>query len=135
MSLLTILRSGIKQARSITLDLQPVIQHKAWIGQNVYGEPVYAPAISRNAIVNVENHLHHTSSGEVVDTAAYVAILEPIKPNGTPGRQEPIDGRDLIILPDGTTGPIVSIEGFFDAETKRPMFSEVWLGKAGAGMS
>ncbi len=44
-------------------------------------------------------------------------------------RDFPIDARDVIILPDGTTGPIVHITGPpSDPKTGRPYFAEVWLG-------
>lgn len=44
-------------------------------------------------------------------------------------REYPIDPRDVIILPDGTTGPIVNITGPpVDPGTNYVYFHEVWLG-------
>ncbi len=43
-------------------------------------------------------------------------------------RQNPIDPRDKIVLPDGTTGPIVDVSGFVDQSTNLPYFSDVSLG-------
>lgn len=135
MSLDAIVRKGVATAKKITDSLQPYVQVRAWTGQNMFGAATYASAVSIKAIVNQESHLHKTRGGQLVDTQAYVAFLEPLKPNGTAGRLEPIDPRDIIILPDGTSGPIVEISGFFDAGTGRPFFSEVWIGAGGGGRS
>lgn len=128
------LRDGVKLIKDTTDSLQPYCQLHQWIGQDLYGKPVYAvPPLSLKAIVNQAPNLHQTSGGQLVAVQAYAAFLEPIPPNGTAGRVEPIDPRDVIMLPDGTTGPIVEVKGFIDAGTDKPMFSEVWIGSGGTG--
>jgi len=39
-----------------------------------------------------------------------------------------IDDHDVIVLPDGTTGPILDMSGFIDAGTGHPIATEVFLG-------
>jgi hypothetical protein len=133
LSLLTIIRSGVKVIDKVTRSLQANVTHQAWLGADEYGAPTYGSAVVRRALVDQQQHEHRTKSGELVATQAAVTFLDPIMPNGAPGRTEPIDANDLITLPDGTTGPIVDIAGFVDAGTNMPILSEVWIGKGERG--
>lgn len=128
MGLLDILRNGIAVADSITTDLQSTVTHEAWIGQDFNGKPIFAAAISRAAIVERKQRIVKGADGREIMSTHYVGFLRPIDPNGTPGRQEPVDPRDRITLSDGSTGPIVSIDGFMDRAFDRPMYSQVYLG-------
>lgn len=128
MGLLDVVRSGIALANSVTSDLQANVSHRAWTASSSYGDATLATAVLRPAIVVQSFKMHRTSKGEMVATRAHITFLEPITPNGAAGRMEPIDPRDTITLPDGTTGPIVDISGFIDRETTRPLLVEVWLG-------
>lgn len=120
--------------RQITRPLHVPIIHRAWIGQDPYGTPIYAaPSVgvdggTLRGIVENKQRLRQLSNGRVILTKAYIAILEPIAPNGAAGRTEPIDTRDYIELPDGTTGPIADVNGVVDPDTNFPYFSEIWLG-------
>jgi hypothetical protein len=127
------LRDGVKLIKETTDSLQAFVTLNQWIGQDVYGKPLFAAPMSLKAICVLAPNQHKTTNGIVVNTTAYAAFLEPILPNGAASRKEPIDPRDVIIFPDGTTGPIVEIKGFIDAGTNAPMFSEVWIGDGGGG--
>jgi hypothetical protein len=127
------LRDGVRLIKETTDSLQAYVDLKQWSGQSVYGVPTYSATKRLKAIIVQAPNMHKTTGGQTVATQAYAAFLEPIPPNGVAGRLEPIDPRDVIIFPDGTTGPIVEVKGFIDAGTGRPMFSEVWFGMAGAG--
>jgi hypothetical protein len=129
-SLRTILTSGIKTIDKTTRSLQATILHEAWTGSDDAGAKSYGPPIARRAIVDQQVHEHRTKSGELVSTQASITFLEPIAPNGAPGRTEPVDENDVITLPDGSTGPIVDISGFVDAGTNMPYFSQVWIGRS-----
>jgi hypothetical protein len=126
------LRDGVKLIKETTLSLQPVVTLHQWVAQDLYGKPLYA-VITLQAITVQAPNMHKTSNGQLVAVQAYVAFLEPVPPNGTAGRLEPIDPRDKIVLPDGSWGPIVEVKGFIDAGTGKPMFSEVWIGSGGTG--
>ena len=127
------LRTGVKLIKETTESLQPFVQLMQWVGQDLYGKAQYAEPLGLQAIINQAPNLHTTSGGLVVATQAYVAFLEPVTPNGTAGRMEPVDPRDIIVLPDGNWGPIVEIKNFIDAGTNKPMFSEIWVGAGGTG--
>lgn len=127
MGLSDIIRSGVKTIDTVTKSLQPTVTHRAWKSADVYGSPVFASPKSYKAVVEQKQELRKTSSGQLVMTKASVMIIQPVPPDGAPGRVEPIDPRDIITLPDGTTGKIVDVQGFVDEKTDHPYFSEIYL--------
>lgn len=133
MSLDAIVRAGLATAKKITADLQVDVTHAAWTGVDGYALPTFASAITRKAIVERRQRIIRTTSGETVMSRATVLFLEPIKKNGASGRTEPIDPRDVITLPDGTTGPIVDVNGLMDPTTDRPYYAEVFIGDVAGG--
>jgi len=127
MGLDTTVRSGVKIIDTVTKSLQCKVQHKAWKGADTYGTPQYASAVLRDAIVEQQQQQRKLPDGQYVMTKAQVMFIFPVPPNGAAGRVEPVDPRDIITLPDGTTGPILNISGFMDKGTGRPFFSEIWI--------
>ena len=123
-----ILRAGIATANSVTATLQATVQHYAWISDDGFGTNSYAAAVPRQAIVEEKQRLIRQGDGQYMLSRAKVTFIFPIPANGAAKRQEPIDPRDKIVLPDGTTGPIIDIEGVVDPDTGKPYISEVWLG-------
>jgi hypothetical protein len=133
MGLDDIVRNAVATANSVTRTLQTTVTHRAWTGQDGYGKPTFASPVTRSAVVELTQALSkpvlvRTSTGQEKAARAKVLFLTPIAANGASGRTEPIDPRDEITLPDGTTGPILSIEGTVDPDTSRPFAAEVWIG-------
>jgi hypothetical protein len=128
-----IIRNGIAIANSLTGTLQVTVKHSAWVSVDVYGKPVYAVAIERQAIVDFKQRLMRSFAGAEVLQTASVMFLEPIDSNGAEGRREPIDPRDKIVLPNGHTGVIIDVKGFVDVSTDHPFYYEVALGSAIGG--
>jgi hypothetical protein len=133
MGLAAIIRSGVATANKVTGGsggLQAIVLHNAWTGKlaDGYGTERYAGNVERRALVEFKQRMIKTSSGQLLMSRATVTFLEPIEANGATGRQEPIDSRDVITLPDGTTGPILDISGFVNNETNAPYFSVVSIG-------
>ena len=131
MGLADVVRSGVAIANSVTKTLQATVTHKQWIGpSDGYGTETYLDAVERTALVEFKQKMIKTGSGQLVMSRATVTFLEPIPPigAGVDGRQEPIDSRDIITLPDGTTGPILDISGFVDSGTNAPFFGAVSIG-------
>lgn len=133
MSLADLIRGKVALASDLTRDLQPTVMIKAWIGADGFGVDSYATPVAYQALVDTTRQQKYTSTGRLVMTLAIVYFLDIVAPNGTvtqpERRQEPIDPRDIIILPDGTTAPIVDIKGFWDAGAGRPFFNTVTLGQ------
>ncbi len=128
MSLRTLVVKMIAVADNITKPFQPTITLYRYQSQSQYGAESYASPLTLEAIVDQTITEHRTKAGKVLPVKAYVAVLSPITPEGTAGRIEPVDPRDKIVLPDGSTGDIVDTGGFVDKGTGRPFFSEIWIG-------
>jgi len=130
MGLANIVRNAVATADTITKDLQATVTHYAWTGQNDTAAPTYGSGVSRKAIVEMKQRLVRKPNGDEIVARARVMFLALPTANGASGRREPIDPRDKIVLPDGTTGPILDVTGLVDAEstTGRSYFAEVWLG-------
>lgn len=112
------------------------VQHAAWIGQTGDGEDDFAPTVTRRALVDLTKRQRMTPNGQLVMTFATLTFLDPIEdtvPNSGQTRQQPIDPRDVLTLPDGGTAPIVQAGAFADSGTERPFFQEVILGSVVRG--
>lgn len=129
MSLLDILRNGVATVDSITKPLQPKVEHRTWIGQEGDGTPIYVQGlpIMRDAIIERKTRAFRDATGEVVQSRHVLTFAYPVPPNGEPGRNEPIDERDVFVLPGGDVGRILSIEEFTDRGTSRGLITQVWL--------
>lgn len=133
MALVDTLRSGVATARAITLSFHVNVTIQQWIGQNSFGKAEYADTLTLKALVEQKSKSFKTRDGQEAVSKSYIAILEPITPatpTGDNTRENPIDERDVITLPDGTTGPILDVTGFLDGGTGVPFFSEIYLGRA-----
>lgn len=131
MALDGIIRSVVGIANTVTDSLQVTVTLQQWLGSDGFGASSYDDPISLKCLLDVRQQERRLPSGQMVMTKAVLQFLEPIAPNGAAGRLEPIDPRDIITLPDGTTGPIVDMEGMVDPTTNRPYFQRVWLGMPG----
>lgn len=133
MDLSGIVRNAVSLADSLTESLQAEVMHSAWIEADAYGEPVFAAAVGRLAIVEERVRERQLSSGRVIMSRAKVTFLRPVPPNGAAGRVEPVDTRDLIVLPSGNSWPIIDVAGLVDPTTDLPYFGEILLGDGGSG--
>lgn len=128
MGLDAIIRSGIATAKSVTADLQDEITIEAYIGQDKWGAPSYATGVSYDALVEHKQRLVRDFNGNEVTSATRLTVLQPIAANGDADRlREPIDPRDKITLPDGTTHTALAEEGLVDPSTGKPFMHEIAL--------
>lgn len=129
MNLAQILAAGVAEIDRQTKSAQPQVQWFAWTGDDPYGSSTYTDRGFIEAIVDLTSEDRTSPSGQVLRTGARIVIPRPLDPvGGLPERNEPIDMRDVFILPDGTSGPIVEINGFVNKETNSPYFADIWLG-------
>jgi hypothetical protein len=128
MALSDLIRSGVRMADNLTADLQPLVVHSAWIGNDGFGGDLYAAPVSRPAIVEREQKMVTNAEGREVLAEHVITFLRPIENHGAPGRQEPIDPRDRFVLPDGTTGPVAAVSTFVDRTTGAGYYQQVFLG-------
>lgn len=123
-----IIRNAVAIANTLTGSLQCVVSHYAWISDNADSIPQYAAVVPRNALVTYKTEARKDATGGENIQSATVEFFAPIENNGAANRQEPIDPRDKIVLPDGTWGPIVSVDGPIDPSTSHPFLYRVTLG-------
>lgn len=127
----SIIEAGVALASAQFDSMKMDVVHKAWIGEDGDGEDQFASPVVRKALVDLTKGLRATKGGRMVMTHAVLTFLDPV-PNTTPNtgkvREQPIDPRDVITLPDGSTSPIQSGGGFGDSLTSQPFVNEVILG-------
>lgn len=126
MSLLNAIRAGVAVANTITKPLQTTVIYEHCTGDDKYG-PTYGPKISLVAIVDMKTQQVRTREGLLSTSRCQVTFLDVAAVVAATG----VDGRirdiDLITLPDGTGGAILSVGGFVDAGTGTPVATDVWL--------
>lgn len=130
MGLDSVVRSAVALANRVTTSLQGTVQIFRWNGQSQNGgTPTYeATALSVKAIIEPNKVWTKDPKGGAMFLTSRIAILQPIAPLGATGRSEPLDQRDKVVLPDGTTCPIFGIDGgVTDPTTSRPYFFMVTL--------
>jgi hypothetical protein len=126
-SLLDVLRTGVKIADGVTKPLQATVTYERYIGENWQGSKTFAAPIPMKAIVDWKQKQVRTMSGILSVSRASVMFLS-IQAVVIATSGEGIDDSDKITLPDGTTGPILDMSGFVDANTGHPIATEVYLG-------
>ena len=130
MSLSNVIRSGVAVANKVTGSLQDLVTIKQWTAQDFEGTPAYGKVLKVPGIVELGEKQYTLTTGVTIAVKATVTFLQPIAQNGAPGRVEPIDDRDLITLPDGTTGPtVLGLPAIVDPATHKPYFQTVGIGK------
>ena len=132
----SIISNAVKIVSQTTRSLQEtpdgigIVSHYAWIAdEDAWGKKQYAAPVSRRAIWEPGHQSKFdTNTGSIVQVKGRLTFLDPIEPNGAAGRVEPIDNRDLIVLPDGTSGPIFKPEGLYNPVADAPFLIELWIG-------
>jgi len=128
------LKKAVASASKATKAIQCEVMHFAYVSQSLKGDKVFDPpgGTKRRAIVSQNLNMSRVIDGVPVVVAHTVLFLDPIPPQGTDGRDEPFDGRDEVMLPNGVTGSIVFVSGgVVDPKDKRPYLVEVWMGQGG----
>jgi len=131
-SLLDVLRTGVAVADSVTKPLQATVQFRHFVsadgeGARTYSPAANLPALSLAAVVDWKQKHLRTATGELSVSRASVLFLNVAALAAATSGQG-IDDKDVIVLPDGTTGPILDMTGFIDAVTGHPIATEVFLG-------
>lgn len=132
MSLLDAVRAGVKVADQVTKPLQATVGFRHYVSSNWQGEKIYVPPVSQppremKAIVDWKQRQLRTTGGILSVSRSAVMFLDVNEVSAATGG-EGIGDEDVIILPDGTTGPILDMSGFIDAGTDQPIATEVFIG-------
>lgn len=128
MSLLDVLRSGVKIADSTTKALQAEVTFEHITGHDPYGEPIFGPPQKILALCDWRQKEVSTLGGQLTVSRIIVTFLN-VDDVSRVTNGEGIDNGDRITLPAGETGPILDMSGFIDAGTGQPLATEVYLGE------
>lgn len=127
MGLLETLRNAVKSVDKVTKPIQATVTYKRAVDDSSYAGFSHPDSTELRAIVDWRQKQLRTTSGELSVSRASITFLDvDALSNATEGQG--IDDRDIIILPDGTTGPILDMAGFIDAGTGQPIATEVFIG-------
>lgn len=127
MSLLTAVRSAVAVADKVARPLQSTVSYRRWTGQDGNGDATFATAVDLLAIVDWQQRQVRTITGLLSVSRAAVTFLDAAALSAATGGAG-IGDDDVIVLPDGTTGPILDMGGFVDPGTEIPIATEVYLG-------
>lgn len=132
MSLLDVVRSGVAVANNVTQPLQATVQFRHYVSSDAYGTKVYNPPVGQPAaellaIVDWKQRQLRLTSGVLSVSRSSVMFLD-INALVAATNGDGVNDEDMIVLPDGTTGPILDMSGFIDAGTGHPVATEVWIG-------
>lgn len=129
MDVAALIRNGVATANSLLATAQGTCTLAAWTGQDGKGKATYATAVPFQAVVDYTRR-QRWLDGRQVNVVATLTVLAPIAANGATGRREPVDTRDRIVLPDGTTGPILTTpNAVLDPAQGRPFIHEILIGE------
>ena len=106
---------------------QPLVTFKKAVADSSYAGWSYPTEVQVPAVVDWRQRQVRTKSGVLEVSRAHVLFLniaDVIRMTNGEGISE----NDVIILPDGDTGPILDMDGFIDAETNLPLATGVYLG-------
>lgn len=126
MSLLDALRSGVKVANSVTKPLQGTVQFEHCNGADQYG-PTYDSPVPMLAIIDEKQQQVRTSSGVLAASRCQLTFLDVAAIVAATGNDGRIKSTDLITMPDGSKGAILSVGGFVDAGTGVAVATDVWI--------
>lgn len=128
MDLTSLVSGAINIANQMTASLQVTISLKRWRGQTGSGEPLYPKTETYTVLLQRENHRMTSPEGQIITVnATKITFLQPLEADGTAGRKEPLDPRDLVIFPDKSEHQVIDVKEFINASTNAPFLSEAWV--------
>jgi len=127
MSLLNVLRAGVKIADTVTKTLQANVFFERMTGTDPYGGGTYAEGmITLKAIVDWKQEEVRRANGVLSLAKVSVQFLDVAALSAATGGRG-IQEADRIVLPSGETGEILSVDGFIDAGTSQPIATRVFM--------
>jgi hypothetical protein len=128
MAILDALTAGIAVAHNVlsTGNMEGTVMFEHCIGADQYG-PLYAAPVPLLCVIDQKQRQVRDRSGILSASSCQLQFLNPADiAAATPG-----DGRirdiDLITLPDGSKGAIMSVGGYVNGLTGFAVAPEVWI--------
>jgi hypothetical protein len=123
-----IIRKGVQIADRITKTMQPSLVYLIWTGADGAGKSSFTESSVR-AHVEMSNRIRAAANGREYVQEAIITLLDPPVANGAEGRDEPVDLRDVFILPNGRRSTVVEVIGQVDPLTNGPYAFEIRTGR------
>jgi hypothetical protein len=124
-----ILATGVGIADKLTKGVQAPFTLEAYLSEDGAGLASFAAPVTLLGVVD-QTRRQVAIEGLMVVVVATITVVGDVTPNGAPGRNEPIDPRDRITLPDGTTGPIIDAPGaVVNPLMGRPFVNTILIGE------
>lgn len=101
-----LVRDAVQTANDVVDDGGALVDvtHRAYLGQDEFGAPQYAAAVVRPALVEDYERVYRVADGKESMSQHKVTFLANV----------PVTTQDSLTLPDGTTAPILDINGLQD---------------------
>lgn len=110
---------SIANGVTLNLGLQSKVSHESFTNETGSGARQFASPIVRDAIVTLKQQMVKNADGQLEMAQAKIVILDPTVR---------VKLQDRFTLADGTTGPVLAVEGFVPKGADRPPLTQVWLG-------
>lgn len=118
-----ILRSGIQIADSLTAGVQCIVTYERYLGSDGDGDETFDDPTTVQCVVDQTKRQKTTSSGRLETVLATLTFPRALSFT--------IGPKDRIVLPDGTTGPLIldSPDAVVDPGTGRGFIQTVMIGE------
>lgn len=126
-TILDALRAGVKVADEVTKPAQSKVRYRRYLSSDGLGGKTYSAVKLLSALVDWKQEQVRTKEGVLSVSRAMITFLN-VKELLLATANNGIDDNDEIVLPDGTTGPILDMSGFIDPGTSIPLATQVYLG-------
>lgn len=114
-----LVRNLVAVADTLTAPLQATVAWSAFTGQDHGGNPTYATAVNVQCVIEQKLEQRTLADGRIVSTRAKLTFPRSFN----------VDARDKLVLPDGSSSPIVDLQGVTDPDAAGlPYAQEVYLG-------
>ena len=137
MSLLDVVRSGVKVADKVTRPLQANVKYERCLskeagdlfnaGEDGTGTRTFAEPAYLLAVVDYTSRMVRTKEGILTPARSTVTFLNAQAVSAA-SKGLGVRTKDRVTLPNGETGPILDIIGFLDPGTLEPVATTVMLG-------
>jgi hypothetical protein len=104
-----------------SLGLQALVNHRSFLSTDGAGKVQFVNpnGVSRRAVITRKQKMVKTASGELIMSTSQIVLLDSAVV---------VNEFDVFTLPDGTTGPVLTTDGYIPADTSHPVLTQVYLG-------
>ena len=127
MALIDVFRNAVKIADKVTKSVQSTVTVTRVTARDGEGNITASSRATLVAVVDMRNASVRNREGIVVVARATLDFLDVAAILAATGGRG-FDYDDEFVLQDGSTGPVVSLGGFMDAGTGKPLATTIYLG-------